>query len=153
MMEISFNEHKGLDSEGLAALLGEISAIEQASFSDPWSDRTILSTLSFEAELVTARECGELVAYAFFIKALPEGELLNIAVAPKKRRCGIARELLTKAFERLLADGVNRLYLEVRASNKPAADLYSSLGFLPVGIRKRYYKNPTEDAVVMAADF
>lgn len=73
-----------------------------------------------------------------------EFEILNLAVAPESRRKGIARSLLLDA---LTLPG--RWFLEVRASNFSARELYRSAGFQEAGIRKKYYQNPDEDAIVL----
>ena len=81
-----------------------------------------------------------------------EGELGNIAVAPAWRRRGIGRWLLDWALEKAYERGAVRIFLEVRASNRLAQELYESRGFLQVGLRRRYYRAPTEDARVMCLD-
>lgn len=78
-----------------------------------------------------------------------EAELRNIAVAPAYRRQGIATALLEDGSRRLYAASVKKLFLEVRESNLPAIQLYRSLGFTAQSRRKDYYRNPSEDALVL----
>lgn len=95
---------------------------------------------------------GGIAGYAGAIFACDEADIALVAVKPENRRKGIARAMLKKLFEELIARGINKIYLEVRISNTNARSLYDSLGFLPVGIRKNYYEN-AEDAIVMVKDF
>ena len=78
-----------------------------------------------------------------------EGEILNIAVRTSARRNGIGQRLMDAMLTEGAADGVRDFYLEVRESNAAARHLYEKNGFEALGIRKRYYTNPVENAVVM----
>ncbi len=89
------------------------------------------------------------VGFAAFQLVADEAELRNLAVAPEYQRRGVGRALLEEARKRLVEAGAQRLYLEVRPSNKPALELYQSLGFSLLGVRKDYYRDPLEDAYVM----
>jgi ribosomal-protein-alanine N-acetyltransferase len=91
----------------------------------------------------------EIVGFSACYRIEAEAEVWNIAVAPTHRRRGVARMLLTEICQQLAKAGVCRLFLEVRESNLPAAELYRSLGFAPLGRRKDYYQNPREDAVLL----
>ena len=131
--------------------LDGIARIERESFSDPWSRESIARLIGSDAALcLTAKAGGEVAGYAFMYVVGDESELLNIAVAPDARRRGIARAMMREALTGAAALGAVVTYLEVRASNDPAAALYSSLGFERIGSRKNYYRYPTEDAVLMA---
>ncbi len=103
------------------------------------------------AELDTAIP-PSIVGFAAFHRVLDEAELRNMAVDPAYQRQGVGRELLAQARPRLLEQGVRDVYLEVRASNLPAQQLYYSAGFLLSSRRKDYYSNPREDALVMALE-
>lgn len=130
--------------------LAVVNAIEQCSYSVPWSDATFRGLLRRgDAELLVAEEHGEVLGYAIFWQVLDQGELGNVAVTPGARRGGIARRLILAVMERAAARGVQELFLEVRPSNGGARQLYDSLGFVPVGRRRNYYQEPVEDAVVM----
>ena len=131
--------------------LDRVCAIEEEIFPMPWS-RT-----SFEDELAgnkcafpwVVEKAGDVVAY--LVSWLVEDELHigNIAVAPSLQGEGIGRALFAHCLERAAARGVTRATLEVRASNARAIALYESNGFIPVAMRKRYYSDSGEDAVVM----
>lgn len=123
-----------------------ISALEGRIFSDPWSESAVLSHIdtSFVAELD-----GRAVAYLISSLIAPEGELYRIAVDEKYRRRGLGRELLGFAAAALAERGLRSFFLEVRERNLPARALYASLGFTECGVRKNYYKNPTDNAILM----
>lgn len=131
--------------------LAEVVEIERASFGDPWS------RASFEAEIRTEptshcrvlRVGGRIAAYmiAWFIE--DEAHLANIAVAPGVRRRGYAQAMLDYLFRECYLRGSRILVLEVRVSNAGAIALYERNGFVTGGVRKNYYRNPREDALVM----
>ena len=79
--------------------------------------------------------------------------MMNIAVSPTSRRQGVARALIEALVSALRERGSKQLTLEVRASNGPARQLYESLGFLQVGLRKNYYRNPKEDALILRKEW
>jgi ribosomal-protein-alanine N-acetyltransferase len=80
---------------------------------------------------------------------LDEGHITNVAVLPDFRRKGIAVSLITSIFELSRAEGVTKYTLEVRASNETAISLYKRMNFEECGVRKKYYENNSEDAVIM----
>jgi len=128
-----------------------VSRIEQSSFGDPWSLKSFLRTLESDIFdfFVCEDESGEAVGYIIGCAVMPECEIANIAVDPAKRRMGIGRFLLESYIELMESRGADTFFLEVRRSNIPAIALYTSLRFKPSGIRKKYYKNPVEDALLM----
>jgi ribosomal-protein-alanine acetyltransferase len=103
------------------------------------------------AELATAKP-PHIVGFAAFHRVIEEAELRNLAVDPAHQRQGVARSLLQEGIRELQESGVRRIFLEVRASNHPALALYASLGFRLYSTRKDYYRDPVEDASVMALD-
>lgn len=123
----------------------ELVTLEQACFSEPWSERSLAGSLSSGSCLV-ARAEGLAVGYALFLEG-PDCELLRIGVRPEWRRRGVAELLLRERLER---GRFERLLLEVRAGNLAARGLYEKLGFCVDGIRKNYYRDPVEDAVLMS---
>lgn len=142
-MTIAFNRHR--EEKTVARRLA---VLEQLSFSDPWSEGMLQETLaSKHVALLTWGE--EPLGYLMLLSLPPEGEILNLAVHPDCRRQGCASALLREGEALLRREGVEVLYLEVRASNAPAIALYEGFGFSAVGRRKRYYRNPVEDALVM----
>lgn len=133
--------------------LDAIYEIEQASFTAPWSRKTL------EVELVdnpfghvyVARDADGRVplGYICFWVVFDELRMMNLAVARAVRRRGIAGALLRHALAVGQAEGARRALLEVRASNMAALTLYAQAGFRRTGRRVKYYTNPVEDAVLM----
>ena len=82
-------------------------------------------------------------------KIPPEGEIYRIAVREDKRQRGVGYRLLSYALKTESGSGVETVFLEVRSKNTPARALYKAYGFKEIGIRKNYYQNPTDDAVIM----
>lgn len=129
----------------------QIAKLEAEIFSDPWREEDIISTISTEGAMCyTALSDGEVCAYVIARQIPPEGEIYRIATRPSKRRRGIAYRLLDYAIKTERGNGLEALFLEVREQNTPARKLYSSYGFKEIGIRKNYYKNPSDNAVIMA---
>lgn len=130
--------------------LPEVLALENVSFSTPWKESFLFALehpelFSFPCIL---RE-GRIVAYALVFCLFEEGELQNIAVSPSCRRKGLGRALLRYCIGLAFEKGVQRLLLEVRAGNSAAKNLYETEGFVSYAFRKNYYRNPTEDAILM----
>lgn len=128
-----------------------VTEIETASFTSPWKADTFQALLDrpgVELWVLDDPEDG-VVAYAVLWCILDQGELANIAVAEEHRGRGHGRRLLMKVLEVARANGVESLFLEVRASNESAIALYTTFGFTEVGRRKKYYDKPVEDALVM----
>ena len=131
-------------------LLDAILAIENASFTCPWSEKSFLD--AFDAETVTiyaAEEDGQLVGFSCLLVVEDEAEVLNIASAPGFRRRGAGQALLSRMLSDCEARGVSAVYLEVRESNAPARGLYQKNGFCEIGVRRNYYDRPKENAVLM----
>ena len=133
------------------SMIQQIVTIEQASFTCPWSLKSFEEAIASDTTTVlTALDKNDRVCGFTCVTAiLEEGEILNIAVEPSLRRFGIGRKLLGAAVDTAKRNGVKALYLEVRRSNMPAIGLYESFGFTQIGIRKNYYTDPTEDAILM----
>jgi len=132
--------------------------IERASFSDPWSEESMATTLSSQGMLVlVANESGEgagdgaarLVGYVVALVIAPDAEIADLAIAPDARRRGTGRALLARAIDDLTELGVQRVHLEVRESNLAARTLYESTGFRAAGRRRGYYREPLEDALLL----
>lgn len=132
--------------------LPRIVEIEQASYSTPWRRSTFEGLMRrTDTDLLGATLDGFVVGYAIIWTILDQAELGNVAVDPEARQRGIGRMLVRGALRRALARGARECYLEVRQSNATAQRIYRAMGFLPVGVRRRYYAEPIEDAVVMRA--
>ena len=134
--------------------LSQIAQLERTCFSTPWSEEMLAQELyNDNASYVVAQgEDGSVLGYAGLQVVLDEGYIDNVAVRPDCRRQGIASALLG-AFERFAQAHLAFLTLEVRASNTPAIALYEAHGFVREGVRKHYYTNPREDAVIMTRRF
>lgn len=134
-----------------AADLSQTAVLELRCFSDPWSERLLSELLesSLDEAWVLADGEGTIVSYANFRFLAGEGELMRIAVLPEYRGRGYSRRLMERleisARERKIAE----MTLEVRAGNETAINLYRSFGFQAEAVRRGYYRNPTEDAVIM----
>lgn len=128
----------------------QIAALERLCFSDPWSEASISSELENPISLwLVAEADGVVQGYIGSQSAPPDCDIMNLAVAPDARRQQLGRTLLQSLIDELHRRGMERLFLEVRASNVPAQSLYASFGFEQVGLRKKYYVNPTEDALIL----
>ena len=131
--------------------LDRIAAIEQASFSDPWSRRAFQGLLG-DRRVFFAVACLPTGAVAGYVAAwfiADEGEIANLAVGPQFRGKHLGSFLLDAAVSAARTRGVSSIYLEVRDSNERARALYTSRGFVVVGRRRHYYRRPTEDALVL----
>ena len=137
---------------GISHISG-IARMEAEIFSDPWSEEAIRSLLvsEFSYSFVALRD-GEPVGYFLGSCIVPEGEVFRIAVAPDLRRRGIGYRLLSEVIRHSREDGLEFLFLEVRSQNEGARALYRTLGFTEDGTRRAYYKNPTDDAILMHLD-
>ncbi|HCD43808.1 MAG TPA: ribosomal-protein-alanine N-acetyltransferase [Lachnoclostridium sp.] len=127
-----------------------VAEIERLCFSDPWSLKSVKEGLesSLDTWLVLEEE-GQVLGYCVFRIIAGEGELLRIAVLPAYRGRGLSKKLMDRLVESSRENGVKSLSLEVRESNKRARNLYRSYGFEEETIRKNYYLNPFENAIIM----
>ncbi len=137
--------------------------IERASFADPWSADSFLTSLEVdrmrflvaeERREGDGRETGDgvLLGYVIALVLAEEAEVADIAVSADARRRGVGGLLLDRVSEELTQRGVRSVYLEVRESNSAARALYESRAFRPVGRRRGYYRSPVEDALVLKRD-
>jgi ribosomal-protein-alanine N-acetyltransferase len=131
--------------------LDALEEIERMSYPSPWSRSMFAAELQKPGALALGayRENGELVGYAIVSRHVDVWHVMNIAVAPTYRRRGVARALLERLFEVTAADARRGYTLEVRVSNAGAIRLYERLGFEPRGIRRGYYTDNREDALIM----
>lgn len=134
--------------------VAQVAALEKLCFSDPWSENSVASELENELSLwLIAEEAGTVLGYVGSQTVLDETDMMNVAVHPDRRRSGVAAALITELIARLKARGSRCLKLEVRASNAPAIALYEALGFTQLGLRKNYYRNPKEDALILGKEW
>jgi ribosomal-protein-alanine N-acetyltransferase len=131
----------------------QIAAIEQAVFSEPWTEAGFFETLTKEGTLFLALMAGEsVVAYALMYITADEGEIPTIAVDPHRQRQGWGEALLREMIRRSSLRGVRQIFLEVRQSNRSARGLYEKCGFCVAGRRRDFYRFPREDALIMVRD-
>lgn len=136
------------------AHVASIAEIEKLCFSDPWSEKSVASELTNKLSLWLVALDGDRVAgYIGSQSVLDGADVMNVAVHPDYRRQGIGRALVERLVAELQKTVVTFLMLEVRASNEPALALYTQLGFVEVGRRKNYYRNPKEDALIMRKEW
>ena len=132
----------------------QIAQLEKCCFSDPWSERSIASELENKlAFWLVALEGDMVVGYIGSQTVMDETDMMNVAVHPDYRRCGVAEALVNGLVAYLQKTGSRCLTLEVRASNAPAIALYGKLGFTEQGRRKNYYRNPKEDALILRKEW
>lgn len=132
-----------------------VAALEKICFgSEAWSERSVAGELVNPLSLwLVWQECGEVMGYVGSQTVMDETDMMNVAVHPGARRRGIAEQLILALCEELAKRGSRCLTLEVRASNAPAIALYEKLGFLEIGRRKNYYRNPREDALILRKEW
>ncbi len=136
--------------------LESVVELEREIFSDPWSAVSFLNEIESGGASVTrvALSYPDMAVVGYFVAWLVEDEvhLGNLAVAPESRGRGIGQRLLDTLLEIAVPKRVRKITLEVRESNWMAQRLYLKNGFRPVSIRKRYYPDNREDAIVMRLD-
>jgi ribosomal-protein-alanine N-acetyltransferase len=135
--------------------LGAIEEIERSSYPTPWSRSMFAGELTKASSICLGAfepETGALVGYLIISRYVDAWHVMNVAVAPEQRRRGIASALLVRLFELTSGDGRRGYTLEVRISNTSAIKLYEQVGFKPRGIRRGYYTDNREDALIMWKD-
>lgn len=130
--------------------LGRVEELEKQCFSLPWTFDMLQGQLDTGNHIfLVCEEEGDVVGYIGLMYVLDEGYISNVAVAPERRRRGLAGQLVSALADHARALGLSFMTLEVRAGNTPAIELYAGLGFAPVGRRVNYYDSPREDAILM----
>ncbi len=128
----------------------QIARLEELCFSESWSARILESGLFSPYDVYYVYEQDDrILGYCNLRVLAGEGEIQRIAVHPDSRRLGIGRILMDAMLSYASSKKVYAVSLEVRESNLPARNLYESYGFAKEAVRKAYYHNPTEDAVMM----
>ncbi len=126
---------------------------EECCFSDSWSEQSLKETVSQSHVLILAGWYKErLAGYVIFYHVLDEGEIARIAVNPTLRRLGIASRLMEELIRSCSENGIRKIMLDVRESNDAAISFYKKYGFLEDGIRKHFYTNPDESAILMSKE-
>jgi [ribosomal protein S18]-alanine N-acetyltransferase len=151
MKEMTRVELRRLEMRDLNAIEG----IERASYPTPWSRSMFASELAKPSSICLGAfdlETDELAGYLVISRYVDAWHVMNVAVAPEHRRQGIATTLLERLFEVTAGRGRRGYTLEVRVSNVGAVALYGRLGFKPRGVRRGYYTDNREDALIMWKD-
>jgi [ribosomal protein S18]-alanine N-acetyltransferase len=131
--------------------LPEVSAIEQKSYTFPWSENIFRDCLRVGYTCRALDLEGRIIGYGVMSLGAGEAHILNVCVREEFRTVGFGRRLLEHLLERAAGAGVGEAFLEVRPSNLAAIRLYQKLGFEQIGIRRGYYQAPDgrEDAIVL----
>jgi [ribosomal protein S18]-alanine N-acetyltransferase len=135
--------------------LNAIETIERASYPTPWSRSMFAGEIAKPSSVSLGAfdpETGELLGYLLISRYVDAWHVMNVAVAPEQRRRKIATMMLDRLFDLTAGDGRRGYTLEVRVSNEIAIRLYERAGFKPRGIRRGYYTDNREDALIMWRD-
>jgi ribosomal-protein-alanine N-acetyltransferase len=135
--------------------LPAIERIERDSYATPWSRSMFAGELSKSSSICLGAfddNTNELVGYLIVSRYVDAWHVMNIAVSPELRRGGVGTAMLRRLFELTAGDGRRGYTLEVRVSNAAAIKLYERLGFQQRGIRRGYYTDNREDALIMWKD-
>lgn len=131
--------------------ISDIALIEKSCFSIPWTEQSIEESVLNENTFFNIAYVDEEPAgYMSMQVVLGEGDIMRVAVLPQYRRHGIGKALLEDCFS---SNTLDRVFLDVRENNTPAIRLYESFDFRSIDIRKKYYANPTENALIMMKEF
>lgn len=130
--------------------VNDVHKIEMDSFSEPWSKGSLVNLLDDKLQTVlVAKKEEKVVGYVSIYSVCKEVTITKVAVDKLYRRQGIAEALMNEVMLLLQKEEDEVVFLEVRKTNESAKNLYKKLGFEEYGERKNYYKEPTEDAILM----
>ncbi|MBQ7384160.1 MAG: ribosomal protein S18-alanine N-acetyltransferase [Clostridia bacterium] len=130
--------------------IGQVAELERRFFSEPWSESALSLLLTEEyPSFVLVTDTGEVVGYISAQRALDELQIINLAIREGYRGRGFGVMLLETAEAYCRGEEIVSLSLEVRESNSAARGLYKKQGYREAGVRKNFYRQPTENAVVM----
>ncbi|MCI6006121.1 MAG: ribosomal protein S18-alanine N-acetyltransferase [Blautia sp.] len=130
--------------------LDQVMEIEQDLFAVPWTKEGYFTFLTRENTMfLVVEEKGRILAYCGLLMVMDEGDVTNVAVRRDRQREGIGNFLMESLVRLADGMGVTTIHLEVRSGNETAIRLYERNGFTRDGIRKNYYTDPTEDALLM----
>ena len=129
----------------------EMAELDLICFADPWSEESFRNEIltNERAFYIAAEIDGKLAGYAGLWAILDEGHITNVAVSPEYRRKGVGKAIVGTLIEVAEENGLNSFTLEVRESNLPAQGLYEQFGFKSAGVRKGYYIDNGENAIIM----
>ncbi len=131
-----------------------VAAIGREIFSEPWTERGFEYAIDVSENVFLVAESpdGRITGYCGLYALADEGEIVSVAVVESLRGKGIGRAMMEELLRLAVRQGVERIFLEVRASNEAAISLYRREGFLPCGTRSDFYRYPTEDALLMSCE-
>ncbi|WP_079525657.1 ribosomal protein S18-alanine N-acetyltransferase [Halobacillus hunanensis] len=130
----------------------QVMIVEHATFAVPWTEDTFMNEVNGEnpyAHYLVIEQDGTVFGYCGLWLIIDEAHVTNIAIHPDYRGNKYGEQLFRKSFEEAIEMGAIQLSLEVRVSNTPAQHLYRKFGLVPGGVRKNYYTDNGEDALVM----
>lgn len=134
--------------------VSHLARLDKECFSVPWSEKAFSDEYENDiAYYFVAKQENKVIGYAGFWHVADECDITNIAVAKEFRRMGVGGKLVRKIIDKAKEMKLSLATLEVRESNHAAIGLYKRYGFLEAGKRKRYYHEPTEDALIMTLYF
>lgn len=137
--------------EMLAEDLDQVMEIERDLFSVPWTKEGFFTFLLKENSMfLVVEEKGRILGYCGLLMVLDEGDITNVAVRRDRQKEGIGGFLMESLIRLACERGISVIHLEVRAGNQSAVRLYERCGFIQDGLRKGYYTEPLEDAVLMS---
>ena len=134
--------------------ISALAQLEKECFADPWSEKALADELTnpnavFRVALIDEEVAG----YVGMLHVLDEGDICNVAVFDKFRRRGVATALIQHLVDYAVENQLSFITLEVRESNMGAQKFYETVGFETIGIRKNFYDNPKEHAILMNKTF
>ncbi len=131
--------------------------IERLSFSRPWPESSFSGEIQnlhiSYPSVIVHRPDDLIIGYVIFWFVAGEAQISNFAIHPDFRSRGVGESVLRQTLDTVRRMGAAHVVLEVRPSNTPARHLYSKFGFVPLGLRKNYYRDPSEDALVLLKSF
>lgn len=137
--------------KGIEKDIEYIAELEQKTFSDAWTEKSVRDTFEHNHAYITvAEDEAGVVGYCIVYYVMEEAEIARIAVSEDVRRRGIGKGLLDYTCKCSREKQIERLLLDVRESNESAIAFYKTYGFKTDGIRKNFYDMPKEDAVLMS---
>ena len=137
-----------------AGEVSKVAELEKLCFTLPWSEKSVAVELENPLALwLVAMEGDSLAGYVGSQTVMDETDMMNLAVAPQFRRQGVGEALVNALVFSLKKRGSRCLTLEVRDSNGPARALYAKLGFVEIGRRRGYYRDPREDALILRKEW
>lgn len=131
--------------------IGAVVEIEKNCFSQPWSEKSFEDSIQRDDTIfLVCQEEANVMGYIGMYVSFDEASITNVAVSPLHRKKGCGEALILEAKKAAKERAVETIFLEVRVSNEPAISLYKKTNFQNLGIRKKFYEHPVEDAYIMS---